>query len=342
MRELLRYAVLILFISACQPEEIGPQQRTVGHSAPIKGRKIYLVNEGNFGRGGASISVYTPFDKKYYSGVFSAANNGRPVGDVAQHMIRYEDHFYIVVNASGHILVTDTSDMKVQDTISGQMSAPRYMTNSGKNAFVTDLFASKVWLINLETNEVEGNIALPGSGSDLLMWQNKLLVAVNDDMLVIDPFTGTTDTTINLSGSIDRMRLTPDGKLWVLGQGGTSGESQLYRFSSVSTSYRAWRVKRNDLKFLSASGFRSDEFYFAGDQGIYTCRVMGDSLNISELISLDLQNIYAFDADPHTGELYLADALDFDQSSQVYRVDSNGILNDQFKSGIITTFFLFH
>ena len=333
--------LLLVVIQACKPKEFGPQQVPGTNPEAIKGRKVYLVNEGNFGRGGSSISAYVPEREEHHNSVFSGANNGKLIGDIAQDMEGFGRYFYTVVNASGYVAVLDTSNLRLQDSIRGPFSAPRYLAAYQNKAYITDLYASKLWVADLTTNKVTGSLSLPGTGSHVLAWNNYILVAVSNQLILVDPATDQIDTVIQVHSSLDRMREAPDSSLWVLCKGSAFEAGELRRIEQDLSTDFSWRFGAERPEFLSMNMQTGDAFMLMSD-GVYTItNYNGTSFQLLKVVELSDENIYALDVDPVTGDIYFADALDFDQASQIYRYDSTGVFLDQFQGGIITTDFHF-
>ena len=47
------------------------------------------------------------------------------------------------------------------------------------------------------------------------------------------------------------------------------------------------------------------------------------------------RNLFALDIDPHSGEVYLSDAVDYAQRGMIYRYRTDGTLRSNFHAGII-------
>lgn len=332
--------LITLLVAGCTAEEIGPQSIESSDPTLIKGRKVMLINEGNFGRGNASISAYVPAKKAAYQQIFSGANEDRRLGDVGQSISAHDNYYYIVVNASGYIAVIDTVDMRITDSIQGNMVAPRYMAMSDGKGFVTDLYTNKLWVVNLQTNQEEGHISLPGSGKRVLSWQDLIVVSIGDQIAMVNPILSQLDTIINMGSTVEGIVEAKDGALWVLTSGNSNRMAELIRLSPGLGQTEAYTVSNQKPGYLTINP-NSNTLYYVEDDGIYSAQYDGSSISRNKVYSILNENVYAFEVDPSNGELYLVDALDFDQRSDVYRISSSGILLDEFKAGIITSDFYF-
>lgn len=74
---------------------------------------MFVINEGNFGSGNASVSLFDPAKNEVVEDFYKTQNSAA-LGDVAQSMSRVNDNYYVVVNNSAKILVCD-KDFKKRD-----------------------------------------------------------------------------------------------------------------------------------------------------------------------------------------------------------------------------------
>ena len=135
---------LIAFVwNGCKPDEEDlPDTFT--------GAKVLIANQGNFGWGEGTLSVYYEgsgtIDNEVYKRV-----NGESVGNVFQSIAKVEDKFYLVINNSGRLVVADTGFKKI-DVVDDFIS-PRYFYQTDKyTGYMTDLYANKIYLMDLASN----------------------------------------------------------------------------------------------------------------------------------------------------------------------------------------------
>ena len=102
---LVAYAALIAsaaFIAGCVRDPVGPEL-----TVPLPSTKgIYVLNEGNFGRGNSTLTFYDDASRTVYQDVYSAVNS-RPLGDVGNSIVIRNGRIYIVVNNSNKVEILD-------------------------------------------------------------------------------------------------------------------------------------------------------------------------------------------------------------------------------------------
>ena len=86
---------------------------------------VFIVCEGNFMYGNASLSFYLPSSGELQNEVFARAN-GMKLGDVAQSMTIHDGTAYIVVNNSGIVFGIDPETFRIERVIRG-IGSPRYI-----------------------------------------------------------------------------------------------------------------------------------------------------------------------------------------------------------------------
>jgi hypothetical protein len=137
---------------------------------------VFILNEGNFLAGNASLSFFNNQNDSLSNGVFTAVNQ-IPLGDVAQSMVVRGDRGYIVVNNSGKVEVVNLEDLSSAGTLSG-LTSPRYVAfASNSKAYVTDLFSGSITIFNPENLSTTGSIGTNGWTEEMVIHSGYLYVA---------------------------------------------------------------------------------------------------------------------------------------------------------------------
>lgn len=194
MRNIVIIYLIIFSFVACKKKEVGPQRIDGKPYYKEGGNKVVIGCEGNFGWGNASMSVYNTETKVNTNQVFNTQNNV-PLGDVFQSATLFNGDLFIVVNNSNKIEVVDTSNFISKGTITG-LTSPRYFLGiSPTKAYVSDLYANAITIVNPSTFQTTGTIPVSDWTEQLILLNQTayitqkgtnqvLLIDINTDVIV--------------------------------------------------------------------------------------------------------------------------------------------------------------
>lgn len=343
MKKLLYFTFAILLASACDRDKIGPQGPEQPAKPALQGRQVYILNEGNFQRGNASVSAYNPQKREVQNAIFSRFNEGLPLGDVAQDLLNVEGRYYISLNGSGTVRVVDSLTWQgvAEIPVNG---TPTYLAVADGKLWVSDLFKKKIWQINLNALSVSGAIATPGPASHLIHWQNKIVAVAGKTLLVINPVADSVEYRKSLPGTGGRMVVDAQNQLWLL-TSGNAAERSLSKLEAPKDAIISYALgtafPNTSPKFLSIDGSGKKLFMCYQEQVFVQPISQAIPTGAQSRFSFSVQTLYGFDVDPASGQFYLSDALDFDQAAEVLHYDSTGTLLENFKAGRIANGFYF-
>ncbi|MDX2245451.1 MAG: hypothetical protein SF052_01640 [Bacteroidia bacterium] len=328
--------LLAVFFSACKPE--GPQ-------LPDGSGNIFVLNEGNFQAGNATIDRFDPEENILTNDVFFTRNQ-LPLGDVLQSMTVVGEKAYIVVNNSQKIEVVSVNDLAILTTITG-FTSPRYLLSvTSTKAYVSDLFGGAISIVDLSTNTLQGSIALPGWTEEMLLTGGKVFVTNLNSIYtyVIDPVSDEIVDSVEVGLGGNSIREDRLGRIWVL----SSGDA----FNGIAG--RLTCFNSGDLSIVKSFGFTSTDYPVRlsvnpdGDRllylnnGLFEINIDASALPSAPLVSGGVGSyFYGLGVDPLSGTLYIADALDFTQRGAMLRFDENGTPVDTFRTGVIPSGFVF-
>lgn len=334
----------IFIFSACKKEEVGPQYvDEAGGGSAVKGDQVvYVLNEGNFQSGNASLTSVVPARGKTSERVFEQWT-GRSLGDVAQSIERFEGAFYIVVNNSGKIEVVDGGPQKEDlGTISG-LESPRYFLGlNSKKAYVTDLYADAVHIVDPSGMNRSGEIPTDGWTEAILKYEDQVYVTNMDQGRLdrIDPEQDLFVDSLRLREQPNSMVRDANGKLWVLCDGGFEEEkAALFRIDpnsfQVEKEFEFPEIGDSPSE-LTLSPDRNTLFFL--NDGVFRMGIEEGALPSAPLIQQN--GTYLGLRISEEGRIHVADAKDYVQKGAFYRYRSDGAPLDTFETGIIPTAFL--
>jgi YVTN family beta-propeller protein len=335
MNRLIPLLFLLLTILGCEKEK--PLTDPV--IPDIQNKKgLLVVNEGNYMFGNASVSYYNFSDNSATEDLFKPKNN-RPLGDVAQSITIADAKAYIVVNNSGKIEVVNLSDFSSTGTISG-LTSPRYMQYiSSQKAYISDLYANKVNIINPSTKAVTGSIAINGWTEKMLYAANKIFVSnmKSEYVYVINAQTDQLTDSIKAGYASNSIVEDKNGRIWVL----CSGDSSLNHKARLAMINPSTHAIEKSFEFPDKTDSpwklsidNKDNLYFL-NKGLWKMPLNSSSLPTSAMINSNGKNFNSIAIDPDNEEIFIADAIDYIQKGKVYYYSSNGALKFSFSTGII-------
>ncbi len=308
---------------------------------------VFVLCEGNFMYGNASLGYYDTATGEMQNNVFFRANGAR-LGDVAQSMTLHGGVAYVVVNNSGVVYAMNPDTFEVQGIIRGLVS-PRYIHFvSDEKAYITDLYAGKITIVNPQTLAVTGAIdtGTHKSTEQMAQWGRYLFVACwsyDDKVLVIDTQTDEIVREIGVGKQPDSVVADCNGKVWSLANGGLSADAQptLCRIDAATQSVeRTFDLPQGSAPSKLCIDAEGRTLYFLND-GVWAMSVDAERLPAEPIVESRGTIYYGLAVDSRTGDIYVADAIDYVQAGVVYRYSRGGELLDSFKAGVIPGSFCF-
>ena len=347
----LAVVVWATILTACM--DYGPIER---ESISSSGRGLFIVCEGNFMYGNASLSYYDIDSMKVQNTVFARVN-GKRLGDVAQSMAVRDGRGYIVVNNSGVIYVIDPETFEWIGEIKGLLS-PRYIHSlDDRKAYVTDLYSPYISVFDPLEMRITKRIPVgfadktQPSTEQMVQWDKYVFTncwSYDDKILIIDTERDTLDGYIEVGMQPTSIVIDCNEKIWVVTDGGYENSPMgqepgaLYRIDPATR-----RIEQTFPFAFGESGSelctngRRDTIFFI-QKHVWSMNVNATEIPQQPFLENDTKNYwYGLAVDPKTSEVYLADAIDYTQSGVIYRYSPKGVLLDRFEVGIIPGAFCF-
>lgn len=310
---------------------------------------LFICNEGNFQYGNATLSYYDPATGEVENEVFYRSN-AMKLGDVVQSMVIRDGIGWVVVGNSHVVFAIDVDTFKEVGRITN-LTSPRYIHFvSDEKAYITQLWDNRIWVVNPKRYEVTGYIECPSmtmeSGSTEQMVQYGKYLFVNcwsyqNRILKIDTETDRVVGELTVGIQPTSLVLDCNNKLWTVTDGGYEGSPygheapSLYRIDAETfTIERAFRFGFGDAPSEVQLNGTRDRLYWINDD-VWAMDVTSEQVPVRPFLPYNGTIYYGLTIDPATGEVYVADAIDYTQRGKVYRYSLAGERLDEFYVGII-------
>ena len=297
---------------------------------------IWILNEGNFNWGNASLSWMSE-EEEIFQNVFTDKNE-IPLGDVAQSLTRIGNSVFIVVNNSGSVYKVNLISGEIESQISG-LTSPRYILPiSDQKAYISDLYSGSLTIINPWSATQTGEIPIGAWTEKMMLIGNEAWVTKmgTDKIVVIDINTDQVLDSIPVGREPNSLALDANGDVWVLCSGGLEEEiPELLRLDPSSRTIEAefefpdLQSSPNQLE-LSEDG---QSLYFL-DGNLFKMGIGDTSLAESPHIWADGRTFYNYKL--QAPYVWITDAADFVQSGNLLKYDlSSGNLENIRTTGVI-------
>ena len=337
-------ALATLLLTSCMKWEYGNEESFEAASSGL-----FITNEGNFQYGNASLSFYDPATRTIENEVFYRAN-GMKLGDVAQSMTVHNGVGWIVVNNSHVVFAIDLNTFREVGRITN-LTSPRYIHFvSADKAYISNIWDNRITVVNPRTYQITGYIDCPemtietGSTEQMVQWGDYVYVncwSYQNRILKIDTRTDTVVDELEVGIQPTSLVLDRNGKIWTITDGGYEDSPYGYEAPSL---YRidaeTFRIERefpfalgDDPSEVQING-AGDRIYWLNDD-VWEMDVEAERLPVRPFLEQRETIYYGLTIDPRSGEVYVADAIDYQQQGMIYRYSPAGELLDEFYVGVI-------
>lgn len=303
---------------------------------------VYILNEGNFGRGNSTLSFYDLQSRKLYNDVFYSVNN-KYLGDTGNDIEILNHRAYIVVNNSHKIEIVDVRTHRNIGTINvGAGKSPRQIAFLNDSiALVTNLYDNSVFVINVFSKTVLRRIPVGANPEGIAIVGRKAFVANSglgngNTLSIINLNTMTVSQTKIVGDNPVEISVDTEGEVYIL----CVGFYRNMNDPNDDTPSKIIIVNPNteeimDSIFIGGHAFKmaltSDgRGFICGSTSVLllntqTNRAMGTFLK---------GTFYTVGVDESSGDVFLADAKNFIQNGTVYVYSSTALFRTKFDVGI--------
>lgn len=365
MKNIPLLSIVFLSLSLCGCSDDDPK---IQPEISVKDESLVIVNAGNFTLSNSSITLWNA-ETGSRNDVFASANDFK-LGDVAQSATVHGDLLWIVVNNSNVVFAVDKTTFKEKGRIDSGLVSPRYIHFvSDDKAYVTQMYSDKIAIVNPQTYSVTGYIDVPGTqingGSSEEMVQVGDYVYVN--LWSYGKSIGKIDTKTDKEVAEYLVGLQPyslvkdhNDNLWTLCDGGGWSENPIgYEAPTLveldlnpGMTGSTWEEKRvfelplgASVSKMCTNGIGTHLYFLVNEYnaegknvgGVYMLDLTEQYPSFKIVVPAGDRYLYSMTVSPITEQIFVADALDYQQAGAVYRYSSEGRLIGMFDAGIIPT-----
>lgn len=323
-------ALFTLLFLSCNKDDIGPQYSD-GTNKAEGAPGFWILNEGNWTWGNASVSFYDTQRKQMSNLVYQAKQN-TPLGDVLQSMFFDDDKRFLILNNS-HQVKMCSDEMVLMKNFDG-FNSPRYMEHlSGSEYIVSSLYGNQIYKLDINT----GEISTFKTVSD---WTEKMLKFGSNIIVEHKSFSNTTPENqqllkLNVQGELIKTLdiLAPHSELTKI------NTSKFCFISQHDTESKLWVCDTtfniqtfNIPESVSQISYASNTVYLAG-QNLWSFNL--STSEFKKVRSLKDKTIYGLSSSDD-GYIYLTDAKDYVSSGDflIYSTITETLI-DSVKTSVI-------
>jgi YVTN family beta-propeller protein len=333
---------VLLFFNACvkdKPQE--PIKTAVSIDSENRG---LVVNEGPFRTGNGSISLYDSKKNEVVEDIYFQQNNFY-LGNIVQSISLINGDYYIVSNNSNKINVASSVDFKNKTTITG-FNSPRYILPvSYSKAYVSDLYANSVQIVNLNSNSITGSIpCMAGTEKMAVVYNHVFITNSNSNYCyVVNATTNSMTDSIAIGKGCSSIVTDKNDKVWLLATGSSTSNQtgKLVRVNPLTLQIeQSLSFNSNDSPSNLCCNKTRDTLYFL-NKGVSQFLISATTLPLNPVINQGSKTYYGLGINPKDYTIYVSDAIDYTQKSKIEIYNTSGQLITSFNAGLISNGFLF-
>ncbi len=304
----------------------------------------FIINEGLWGQGNGSLSFYDYEADSVYQKIFKSIN-GENLGDVVQSMTIIDTLGFIVVNGSDKIEVIGMNSWKRIKTINlPAASGPRYLAKVNEDkAYLTTY--DGFFRLDLKALSVSALSGVPTNFDEqLVVTNNKAYIANSgfgyaNTVTVVDAKADTELTKITVADNPISMTIDDDGKVQVLCTG-RWGDWQNPDDQGTDGGLFIIDPQTDQVtKSVAISGHPQRLVNDGQNTGYYILNGAVIAYNLTDLTVSNAQFANGFyhslGFDEVSNELFILDAIDYQQNGQVLKYSAQGVALKTLPAGLI-------
>jgi WD40 repeat protein len=325
----------LIFLTACEPQP--PINTTpVANSA----HRMLVLCEGNFMWGNARLDAIDMDTFQLQTDVYKKIND-KPLGDVLQSALYWNNSVYLVVNNSGKVVKLNAQSLK-QIAANANLGSPRYLLPVGDKLWLTELYANRIAVLDTTNLQKVDEIPVDGWSETLVNWNGLIAVASYRKGVYLFNSNGSAANPPMLAGDSTTRYLAVDvsGRLWIASTG-SDGMSTIKRFDNPQNAFPSVTLIPQEAITKMVMSSSGETIYFAMGNKVFQVSVNANSMKEATLVADGFQQLYGLGLSRDGKYLLVADALDYVSNGKVYIIDvQTKIKIKEFETGVNPNGFL--
>ena len=325
----------LLALSACESQP-PIDNKPVANSA----HKVLVLCEGNFMWGNARLDAIDMDTLQLQTDIYKKIND-KPLGDVLQSALYWNNSVYLVVNNSGKVVKLNSRTLK-QTAVNANLGSPRYLLAVGDKLWLTELYANRIAILDTTNLQKVDEIPVDGWTETLVNWGGLIAVASYRKGVYLFNSNGSAANPPMLAGDSTTRYLAVDAsnRLWVASTG-SDGMSSIKRFDNPQNVFPMVTLLPQGTITKMVMSLSGETIYFAMGNKVFQVSVNAKSMQEATLLADGFQQLYGMGLSRDGKYLLMADALDYVSNGKVYIIDlQTKIKIKEFETGVNPNGFL--
>jgi DNA-binding beta-propeller fold protein YncE len=321
-------------LGSCEPGNDNPTPepelpQTVG---------AFILNRGNWNENNASLSYYNLQENAMITNVYQAINQ-RGLGDSAEQILLYGSKMYITVTNSNRLAILDEAGNELKSITPKEgdnTMNPRHMVADNGKVYVSYYYGHKVAALDTASLEIGETVSVGRYPEQLAISGGKLYVANSGGLDFPDNY-GHTVSVVNLSTfTVDReidvclnpVRLAADsqGDVYVISMGNYADVPNTLQRIDAQTGQATEIGKGSLFALVNDKLYVVYASYANPDISFRKYDALTETLESDSFIAggTTFSSISALGVDPHSGEIYIADAENYAATGTLHIFSADG------------------
>lgn len=309
-------------------------------SAPVTSG-VFVANQGQFGEGNGSVSVYDPSTDTVSSSAIT------DLGSIVQSIAFRNDRLYLTANTGGRLDIFSPSSLDRVGQVIDELPSPRYVAFPGTGeAYVTNLF-DDISVVDLSSNTVTDTIVTGGSPEGITVAGDRVYTALgafgaSTQVAVVNPGPDTLTTKIDIGCTARFVLSDEQDEVFALCNNDQTGEAVV-----LDGTQEATRLSLPDS--VRSAGPGQDAYYSPEAEELYVVvskdrlvRINTAQNEVAGTIGpLAGAPIGAVGYDANRQELYVGRVPSFTEEGTVTIHEQDGEQIGSFPAGVLPTYITF-